>query len=676
MTQYTRHIPSRDAIAPELLEKRRWIAWRYGHRVGSKPGEKPTKQPMSPHIPGRPIDTRDDRNYASFDEAIAFVSEQPTYAGVGYVLDHDEIGVDLDHALSPNPPFAYAMDTITLMGTYAELSPGDGINPGDGIKAIGRTPPGAPNVPKAAGVEVYAFPRFFTITGRRISRAMHVGQIPAIELQYLAEVSAKIRGKKPRANLQTTPTGDRPDAPTTSPDRRILDARLRAYADGLLRGVGEDVASAPTGTRNTTLYAKAARIGGYVAGGVITIDAAIDALARGAQSAGLGRGEIEGVIRRGLTQGMTTPQGLPASRYAGLIDIQTGEIIADAPTPNDPGDALGDAIGEEIAPAIARAIAAIDGEASGDAWMHSGTTLAELQSIAFDPLRWVVQDILPEGATLLAAKPKAKKSWLALAISIAVACGGKALGRLPVDPGRVLYLDLEGNQRRIQSRVKAILQHSPWPQNFHVFTDWTRGDDCVRRIETFVLAHPDTRLVVIDLLAEIRPPMDPRGDRYAYDRDLLVALNRLAEKYHIAILIIHHTRKAKGDDAFDEVSGTLGINGAAATLWILSRSPEGNVILNMQGRDLVRDDPLALAWDPLTCQFVIEGKASEVAISEERKRIRRILADGGDWTPRAIADAIGVGVNAISQLLALMTQDGIIRKSGYGKYTLNSAHTE
>lgn len=326
----------------------------------------------------------------------------------------------------------------------------------------------------------------------------------------------------------------------------------------------------------------------------------------------------------------------------GIVDQETGEIIDEAQ-------------GGETAPRD---------------WITQGVTLAQLQRTTFAPLRWIIQDLLPEGACLLAAKPKAKKSWLALGVGIAVAMAGKALGHLDVDAGRVLFLDLEGNQRRIQSRARAMLgnQAIPWPDNFHVFTQWGRGDEGMVQLQEWMGTHPDTRLIVIDLLAEFRPPMDPKANAYDYDRGLLVELNRFAEHHHIAILIIHHTRKAKGEDVFDEVSGTLGINGAVATLWIVSRSQEGHTILNMTGRDLQKDEPLALTWDTYLCNFTIEGSAAEVAISAERRAILDLMADESPWTPKQLAAELGKSVGSVQQLLRDMLQDGTIDKAGYGKY--------
>lgn len=67
---------------------------------------------------------------------------------------------------------------------------------------------------------------------------------------------------------------------------------------------------------------------------------------------------------------------------------------------------------------------------------------ADLIQIEFPPTAWIVRDVLPEGVTLLAGKPKKGKSWLALALAEAVASGGVALGNKSVEQGRLCILPL------------------------------------------------------------------------------------------------------------------------------------------------------------------------------------------------------------------------------------------
>jgi AAA domain len=601
-------IPTREQIPAALADRRQWVCWRYEAR---EDGGKPTKMPYQAQRPQWKAASNNPQTWCDLATALR-TAEKHQFDGVGYVFSADDpfVGVDLDDVIDERGDLvAWARPWVAELATYAEISPS-----GKGIKAIaiGKLPGSGIN---AGDLELYDQERYFTITGQRIDGAP---EEPANLNGTIDRLYALARAKKEQREHQ------------------LEYQRRQRYAEKALLDEAERVRAAPEGTRNSALNRAAFSLAQLVSGGLLDEDTVADTLFEAAGTAGLGNQEIRATLRSGMKAGINHPRQLPArrGREAVTIDQATGEVT-------DTSD-----------------------------WWQQGITLADLQVKHFDPLRWIVEQVCPEGVTLVAAKPKSKKSWIALGLGLSIALNRHALGRLNVMPGRVLFLDLEGNQRRIKSRTIAILGHEQtrWPDNFHVFTEWAKGDDCLARLEQWFIAYPDTRMVVIDLLAEIRPPMDPRANQYDYDRLMLVQLNKLAERYGVAIVVIHHTRKAKGEDVFDEVSGTLGINGAVSTLWILSRQPDGHVVLSMTGRDLVQDEPLALRWDGYACSFVIEGSASDVAVSNDRKEILDLMGDEA-WTPRQIAADLGKSVNAIQCLLRDMVQAGQIDKTGYGKYS-------
>lgn len=305
--------------------------------------------------------------------------------------------------------------------------------------------------------------------------------------------------------------------------------------------------------------------------------------------------------------------------------------------------------------------------------MAGGIELDALQMKEFAPLKWVIEGMLPEGALLLCGKSKARKSWLALQIALCSRMGTPVLGGLKTLQGRVLYLDLEGNQRRIQDRVAAILgrTHTPWPAGFHLFTagEWPEGDGAFAQLQQWFKDYPDTLVAVIDVLQDFRPPIKKGENPYDYDRNVLKALNKLAEDNHALIVIIHHTRKAKGEDAVDEVNGTMGASSAVATLWVMSRGNEDNqTVLRQRGRDLRHEDDLMLRWDVLSAMHVIEGPAQQLNMSEERKAILDVLADDLPHTLSEIAVLVGKSKPAVSNRLAGMLADGQVDKVGHGQY--------
>ena len=60
---------------------------------------------------------------------------------------------------------------------------------------------------------------------------------------------------------------------------------------------------------------------------------------------------------------------------------------------------------------------------------------ADLVAREFKPPKWAVPDLVPEGLSILAGKPKTGKSWLALDFAVAVAAGSAALGNVSCDQG-------------------------------------------------------------------------------------------------------------------------------------------------------------------------------------------------------------------------------------------------
>ena len=60
-------------------------------------------------------------------------------------------------------------------------------------------------------------------------------------------------------------------------------------------------------------------------------------------------------------------------------------------------------------------------------------------------------------------------------------------------------------------------------------------------------------------------------------------------------MVLHHDRKSDADDAFDTVSGTLGLTGAADTILIIKRRTNG-VVLYARGRD-IEESETAMQFD-------------------------------------------------------------------------------
>lgn len=314
----------------------------------------------------------------------------------------------------------------------------------------------------------------------------------------------------------------------------------------------------------------------------------------------------------------------------------------------------------------------ISGSEETDQALPRVISAQELVTKVFAPVKWIVPDILPEGITLFAGKPKMGKSWLALNLAIATATGGRALGRIQVEQGSVLYLALEDNERRLQSRMVKLLQGGRVPERLDLAIEWQRmGDDTLGLtwLAGWIEAHPDARLIVIDTLAKVRPPMGKGGNIYDYDYSTVQGLKGIADRYNVSILIVHHVRKGSSEDPLEMISGSFGLSGGVDGAIVLARiRGAADAVLHITGRD-VEEKELAMTWSAEYALWTIAGDAEEFRVSRERRGIIEAIKQiGGNATPKDISEVLDKPVGSIKKLLREMLDDGQIRQGSYGRY--------
>jgi hypothetical protein len=293
----------------------------------------------------------------------------------------------------------------------------------------------------------------------------------------------------------------------------------------------------------------------------------------------------------------------------------------------------------------------------------------ELSPMRFSPLKYVVPGYIVEGLTLLAGKPKIGKSWLLLHASCAVASGGITLG-VQCEEGDVLYAALEDSLRRLQTRMRKLFPLPPWPRRLLLVTEMARlSEGGLDYIKGWIEGSEHPRLVIVDTLAMVRAPN--RRDLSAYDADYQAVkeLRILAHEKGIAVAIVHHLRKAEADDAYDTVSGTLGLTGAPDTVMIIRRDGD-RTVLRARGRDL-EEIERAVRFDTDTCTWIVLGEARDVRQSDERSAITEALTEAEEpLGPNQIAAVAGMRAGNIRRLLGKMKRDGVVAKTKRGKYAL------
>jgi hypothetical protein len=301
-------------------------------------------------------------------------------------------------------------------------------------------------------------------------------------------------------------------------------------------------------------------------------------------------------------------------------------------------------------------------------------TAGELFARNFPPIHWTIDNLLPQGIFLLAGPPKVGKSWLILQACIAVAAGKPILG-FDAKQGNALYLALEDNDRRMQSRLfsqRADALDAESLSRFHYQTEWPRIDaGGADALDKWLGKHPDTRLVGIDLLENFRAVRNPKASPYSEDYAALKALRELSNTHGTVFLAATHTRKTAAIDPLEEISGTLGLSGGTDGAWVLKKArgePRGE--LAVIGRDIVHDGAYTIEFSKALCQWVMVGETAKIAPTEERNQILDLLRKAqAPMSPKEITLACGRSRTSVMNMLGKLVDKGLVWRAGVGRYT-------
>lgn len=301
-------------------------------------------------------------------------------------------------------------------------------------------------------------------------------------------------------------------------------------------------------------------------------------------------------------------------------------------------------------------------------------TVAELAATIFPDPKWAVPGILPVGLCILAGRPKVGKSWLALQIAHAVGTGGRVLDQT-VERGRVLFLALEDNPRRLKERTTK--QGIPGTADVVFRTDFKLHDGGLADLITEI-AGGGYSLVVLDTLTRALGGRADQSDEAAMT-PVMSALQKIAFDHDCCVLLIDHHRKTGvgGADVIDSVLGSTTKTGHSdAILGLFKERGKSGAVLKITGRD-VEERELALTWDTLTWSWQLVGNVTDLTLTERRQEILAALQQLGTATLTAISNATGQQKGNANHRLQDMVNAGLIwRKTVDKEIVYMLPHTE
>ena len=285
---------------------------------------------------------------------------------------------------------------------------------------------------------------------------------------------------------------------------------------------------------------------------------------------------------------------------------------------------------------------------------------------------WAIEQLIPEGLSVLASPPKVGKSYFVLQAALAVAQGVPFLGQ-PTSKGRVLLLSLEDTESRLRKRMIQMvpdLRHIP--PNLDMMTEFPRLDADGLAVLDEEISENGYRLVIIDTWGRTKPIAQAKRGENAYESDVRIVaeVKRIADKHECSILLVHHLKKggSKESDWLESLSGSMGLSATVDGLLAIERERAAEVgILKRSGRDLEDDSDIGLKWlAPVGSSAAMLGRCCR---APQGKGILASIAKAKEpVTPKYIALDTGGKDSTVRVLLMKMKQAGLVAVTSDGKY--------
>lgn len=174
--------------------------------------------------------------------------------------------------------------------------------------------------------------------------------------------------------------------------------------------------------------------------------------------------------------------------------------------------------------------------------------------------QWLIEPLwLALGVGVLGGAPKACKTWIAAELAMATASGADAFGRFRVQhPGPVLFFGAEDSLPALRARFEGIaaqrrvrLDRAPLYLLDVAQLRLDRPDQLARLSATVEVCQP--RLLVLDPFVRLARVDENSAVEVS---GVLGSLRELQRTHDLAILLVHHARKASG------ASPTLAFRGS------------------------------------------------------------------------------------------------------------------
>jgi AAA domain/RepB DNA-primase N-terminal domain len=330
---------------------------------------------------------------------------------------------------------------------------------------------------------------------------------------------------------------------------------------------------------------------------------------------------------------------------------------------------------------------------------------------------FLVRHFLARGSCgFIAGQPKSFKSWFGLDLACSVASGSPFLNEFLIPHGGpVLYVQEEDPLPMLKRRVTQVMAHKDsWlPRNVNgKVVNVPEPEPEIKAIVREGLVISDLSwqawlsdqleqgydgdgekpyaLVILDPLMMVAGDVDDNKAQ-AMTSEIFRPLKQLAERFEVAIILVHHMRKGKSEETR---GGQLMLGSVANHAWAecslyLSLTDHTNEVevhlenkYTVSRRFLVRHISSKTEWNPqVVDKTMADAPSSEFMLAENGERPPkkpRVLGnralstlqemDGDDWiSTKYLADVSGLTRDGVMKSLNRAVRDGLVDRQRVGR---------
>lgn len=304
----------------------------------------------------------------------------------------------------------------------------------------------------------------------------------------------------------------------------------------------------------------------------------------------------------------------------------------------------------------------------------NGWDAAELLRTEFAPIRFVCEPFISEGYTIYVGKPKIGKTTLMRQLAVAANAGATFMDR-PCDRTSCLFLSLEESPRQFKHKLKGMGFDPNSVAGIRIEFEWPKGDEGIAALRQYLTENQGTELIIVDSLSAIRGSDNPKATLFQQEYDFGRKMLQICTDFPgLAIIAIHHTRKAESEDPMDLVSGTNGVTAACTSVGILHKIPTGYA-MHWESRnwpdvphdyEITRDGGRWRMIGPIS-----EDIATLPANATGQAAIINYMRENGTVSQKGMARDLGISQSAVSQAINRLIEKGVVCKAENGYRLLN-----